>query len=191
MQRRPTFRFVSLALLLSVGASSLRAQVRPPVPAGRTDTTHFMPPLGTIDGVVSDSNLVPIRAAFVSIVGTSIRVGTGPNGRFRIVKVPAGQYLVVVKRVGYHPASGVIEVPASDTLRLSYTLTEVGATELQPVVVSGKAPSVRMKDFAERRKFGFGEFMDEAQIARHNAVYPTELFRQFKAVNVAPNRASS
>src|SRR5438034_11826160 len=98
--------------------------------------------LGTIDGIVSDTTLAPLQAAFVSILGTKIRVGTGPNGRFRVVRVPAGQYLVIVKRVGYRPTSSVIEVPATDTLRLAYTLEQISTT-LDPVVIAEKPMSLR------------------------------------------------
>src|SRR5215212_5065978 len=96
--------FVLFALPLEV--PSLGAQAQPPAPRR----------VGTIDGIVSDTNLVPLQAAFVSVLGTKLRVGTGPNGRFRITKVPAGQYLVIVKRIGYRPTSAVIDVPATDTL---------------------------------------------------------------------------
>lgn len=144
---------------------------------------------GTVDGIVSDTGLVPLQGAFVSILGTKIRVGTGPNGRFRITKVPAGQYLVIVKRVGYHPASSAVEVDASDTLRLSYTLEKLRPEELDPVVVTAKSPSIRMAEFEARRKLGVGEFMTSADIEARNSAFSTELFRKFKSVNVSPNHA--
>ena len=114
---------VAVVVIASPVAHSLYAQPPRAGVASRPDTGRFTRSAGTIDGVVSDTNLVPLRGAFVSILGTKIRVGTGPNGRFRIVDVPAGQYLVIVRRGGYHPTSAVIEVPTTDTLRLSYTLT--------------------------------------------------------------------
>lgn len=146
---------------------------------------------GTIDGIVSDTSLVPLQAAFVSILGTSIRIGTGPNGRFRITKLPAGKYLLLVKRVGYRPVSGIVDVPPSDTLRLSYTLEKLAANELNAVVVTEKSPSMRMAEFEARRKLGVGEFMTAAQIREHNPAYSTELFRRFKSVNVSPNHAGA
>jgi len=165
-------------LLLAVGASSLTAQG---VATTRTP--------GTIDGVVSDTNLAPLHAAFVSIVGTPLRVGTGPNGRFRITKLQPGQYLVIVKRVGYRPTSGVIEVPPGDTVRLSYTLEPI-VTTLPTVSVTEKPFSIRMGEFLARSRAGFGEFMTQEEIEAKNTVYATELFRSFKTVNVSPNRAS-
>jgi hypothetical protein len=145
--------------------------------------------LGTVDGIVSDTGLAPLQGAFVSILGTKIRVGTGPNGRFRITNVPPGQYLIIVKRVGYHPASSAVEVAAPDTLRLSYTLEKLRPEELEAVVVTAKSPSIRMAEFEARRKLGVGEFMTSAEIEQRNSAFSTELFRKFKSVNVSPNHA--
>lgn len=160
------------------------------VPATAQGTAPAPRNLGTIDGVVSDTNLTPLHAAFVSIVGTSLRVGTGPNGRFRITNVKPGQYLLIVKRVGYRPTSGVVEVPASDTLRLSYMLEPV-PVNLPTVTVSEKPFSLRMSEFLARKKAGFGEFMTQEQIEAKNTVYATELFRSFKSIDVSPNHQTA
>lgn len=172
-------RIVVALLLLVFSARAIAAQV-----SGATARTP-----GTIDGVVSDTNLTPLHAAFVSIVGTPIRVGTGPNGRFRITKLQPGRYLVIVKRVGFRPTSGVIEVPPADTVRLAYTLEPI-ATTLATVTVTEKPFSIRMGEFLARRRAGFGEFMTQEEIEAKNTVFATELMRSFKTVNVSPNRTS-
>jgi hypothetical protein len=145
---------------------------------------------GVIDGSVTDTALNPLRGAFVSILNSKIRVGTGPNGRFRITRVPAGQFLVVVKRTGYRPTSAMVEVRASDTLRLAYTLEPVAPT-LDPMIVTEKAISLRLAEFEQRRRAGVGEFMGTAEIDRINTVYATELFRRFMSVNVGPSHTSA
>ena len=169
---------LAIAISASIAALEARAQV---VPARRA--------AGVVDGVVSDTGLSPLQGAFISILGTKIRVGTGPSGRFRITDVPAGQYLLIVKRVGYHPASSAVDVIASDTLRLSYTLEKLRPEELEAVVVTAKSPSIRMAEFEGRRKLGVGEFMTQAEIEERNSAFSTELFRRFKSVNVSPNHA--
>lgn len=156
----------------------------------KADTARSAPAYGVIDGIVSDTNLAPVRGAFVSILSSRIRVGTGPNGRFRINKVPPGQYLVIVKRGGFRPTSSVVDVPASDTLRLSYTLTE-DVNMLAPIAITATQLSVRMRDFESRKKLGFGEFMTQSEIEKRNVVFATELFRRFSTVNVAPSHTSA
>jgi hypothetical protein len=177
---------VSLALAVSPAVAA-QGQVT----ASRTPAPGATRPSGVVDGIVSDTNLVPLQGAFVSILGSNIRVGTGPNGRFRIVRVPEGRHLIIVKRVGFRPTSGVVDVPADDTLRLSYMLDKLRPDELDPVVVTARSPSIRMAEFEGRRKVGIGEFMTEEQIAARNSVFPTELFRGFRSVNVSPSRTGA
>ena len=186
-------RFLPSALLLTlITAAQASAQLtQTPVlrrvqPAEDTTSSRDY---GVIDGSVSDTLLNPLRGAFVSILNSKIRVGTGPNGRFRITKVPAGQFLVVVKRTGYRPTSAVVEVRASDTLRLAYTLEPI--TTLDPMIVTEKAISLKLAEFEQRRRAGVGEFMGTAEIERINTVFATELFRRFMSVNVGPSRTSA
>ena len=177
------------AAIFALPSADLAAQGRVGPPPAAQGVSPLAVRRGTIDGVVSDTTLAPIQAAFVSIFGTTIRVGTGPNGRFRITNLPVGQYLVIVKRVGYHPTSGVVDVPASDTLRLAYTLERLRTEELQPVVVTEKSPSMKMAEFEARRKLGVGEFMTAAEILARNPAFSTELMRKFKSVNVSPDHS--
>jgi hypothetical protein len=187
MLNRPLFSLAavgSITLSLAVvPAAGAQARVGP----GSVSTTAGR---GIIDGIVSDTGLSPLQAAFVSILGTNIRVGTGPNGRFRITQVPEGRYLVIVKRVGYRPTSDVVDVVARDTVRLSYTL-ENADVRLNPVVTSDRAPTIKMQEFDQRRRLGQGEFMTQAEIRERNPAFSTELFRKFKSVYVAPSNSSA
>jgi hypothetical protein len=191
MRHIVTVRLLALAALVGLAAHPSGAQrSAAPVRSTTTDTTGNDRVYVTIDGTVSDTNLAPLRGAFVSILNTKIRVGTGPNGRFRITRVPPGQFILIVTRGGYRPTSAAVEVHAADTLRLSYTLTEAAMT-LAGVTVSEKALSFRMAGFESRRRLGFGEFLTGDEIDRRNTTFATELFRRFTSINVSPSRTSS
>jgi hypothetical protein len=183
-------RYLRSSVLLTTFccAAVAGAQTRALSADARADSMRVGRSFGVIDGVVSDTNLAPLQGAFVTVLSTKIRVGTGPNGRFRITRVPAGEYLIIVKRVGYRPTSAVIDVAPGDTARLSYTLETV-VTELSPVTITEKPSSLRMGEFLARRKLGFGQFMTAEQIQNVNAVFATEIFRRFQGINVSPNRA--
>jgi hypothetical protein len=185
---RALLAFAAVAMA-SGAVPQLRAQGRPPA-FPTTATTPATAPTGTIDGIVSDTNLVPIHAAFVSILGTAIKIGTGPNGRFRITRVPAGQYLVIVKHVGHRPISAVVDVSAADTVRLAYTM-EPAAEMLNAVVISEKAPALRMQEFEQRRRLGTGQFMNQVEIEAKNVPFTTELLRNFLAIYVSPDNSSA
>lgn len=191
MDRIRLFRLLALAGPAALVPAPIRAQqVRPGLPPSAADTTRAKRALGVIDGVVSDTSLVPIQGAQISILRTSLRLGTGPNGRFRIVDVPPGQYLVIVRRLGYRPTSAIVQVPLSDTLRLSYTLEPL-TTTLDPVLVTEKRQSLRLMEFENRRKLGFGQFLTQQEIEQRNSVFATELFRRFLSVNVATSNTKT
>lgn len=188
----------ALVAVLSARAPLAAQQVKRALSGTRPDSSPVVKPqaplpfaatpkpgIGVIDGIVTDTNLVPLLGARVSILRTALQIATGPNGRFRIVDIPSGQYIVIVRRAGFHPTSSVLQVAASDTLRLSYMLARAPA-ELAPVIVTEKRLSARMKDFEYRRKLGFGEFMTQEQIEEHNPGYPTELLRLFSSISVQP-----
>jgi hypothetical protein len=136
-----------------------------------------------IDGLVSDSNLVPLGEAVVSVLGSPLRVTTGDNGRFRIVAVPAGQYIVMVHRVGYAPMSAAIQIGTTDTLRFSFAMHRI-ATALDTVVVSAKRLAARMAEFEERRKLGFGTFITAEDIRQRNPVALGEVLRGIPSISV-------
>jgi hypothetical protein len=159
----------AVLLLFGVGAHRVHAQ---PHPAS-----------GAIDGIVTDTNLVSLGDATASILGSSIQVVTGANGRFRIYAIPAGQYILVVRRLGYEPSSIAVQVVGGDTLRMSFALERI-ATTLDTVVVAAKRYSMRMAEFEGRRKAGFGQFMTQAEIEKRNSVYTSDLMRTFMSVNV-------
>jgi hypothetical protein len=134
--------------------------------------------VGTFDGLVTDTTLAPLADAEVTVLRTSLKVRTGTNGRFRITQLPAGQYVIIVRRLGFHPASGILEVQPNDTLRYSYALVRA-PQGLDTVHVATERRSLRMMEFDDRRKLGEGQFLTQEEIDRHNSVFVSDLVRFF------------
>lgn len=122
----------------------------------------------------------------MSVVGTGARVVTGENGRFRMMQVPPGQYLLVVRRVGFAPTSGIIDVPEKDTLRLSYTLLRSNYL-LDTVRTQGRRVTMRMLDFEQRRQQGIGQFVTQEEIERRGSIQTSDFMRYMRGVQVAVN----
>lgn len=173
---------LSLGLAVSAPAKAQRVNARPS--AVKPDSGKRIARFGAVEGVVSDTNLVPLAGAEISVLRTTLRLTTQASGRFRVNAVPAGQYLLIVKRAGYRPASQVIDVPELDTVRVSYTLERAMLAELDTVRVVAKSQSKRMDEFDARRQLGIGEFMGAEEINKRNSVYATELLRKFGTINV-------
>jgi CarboxypepD_reg-like domain len=163
-------RFIS-ALLLGMLAAVANAQ---PVTTRAT---------GVIDGVVADTGLRPLADVTVTIVGTAIRVVTGTNGRFRLVTVPAGPYVLLVRRIGFESATARVQVDGDDTLRVSFAL-EPAVTSLDTVTVASRSLTPKLADFYERRKHGVGQFLTQDEIEKINAVQASDLFTRFLGIRV-------
>ncbi len=145
--------------------------------------------LSVVDGIVTDSLLRPLGSADVSVVGIGARVVTSENGRFRLLQVPPGQYLLVARRIGFAPTSGIIEVPSSDTLRLAYTLMR-SSNMLDTVRVKERRVSLRMAEFEGRRLQGVGQFITQEEIERRGSSKVSDYLQLMRGINVSPQTSS-
>jgi hypothetical protein len=146
---------------------------------------------GTILGIVADTNLRPVVGADVSFAGSSVHATTDSLGRFRVVHVPAGQFLLIARAIGYRPTTSPVDIMDGDTLRLAFTLEPATAQELATVVVTERTLSKRLQDVEERRKLGFGEFFTRADIEKANAVGIADILRRAKSVRISPGGNSA
>lgn len=137
---------------------------------------------GSIDGVVSDTSLAPLADATITVVGTNIRVVTGANGRFRLVALPAGQSVLLVRHIGFEAATSKVTVADADTLRLSFAL-DAAVASLDPVKIADQNVSPKLAEFYARRKVGPGQFMTEEEIEKQNPVLTSELFARFLGIS--------
>jgi hypothetical protein len=134
-----------------------------------------------VDGAVTDSALRPVGDAVVSIVGTSIAVITGPNGRFLITGVPAGRYTIQVRKIGFEPIAASVESERSDTLHVAFSL-QSAVPVLAGVRVEGERLGPAMREFEDRRARGEGQFITQADITKRNVVFTSQLFRPLLGV---------
>jgi Carboxypeptidase regulatory-like domain len=138
---------------------------------------------GIIDGVVTDSSLVPLSGVHIAINGTSLEVTTPESGRFRFSGVPAGLYVMTVGKLGYKSSLTTIRLAAGDTVRPAYELIPSG-TVLGEVTVTGTRASPTRLDFDARRALGRGKFMTEEEIDKRSSAGATELLRTFSTISV-------
>ena len=140
---------------------------------------------GTIDALVADSTLAPLEGAVGSFPVLGLEVRTQKDGRFRITDLAAGQYTVVVRRVGFVPISTTVTVTAGDTVRRTVVL-RAPQTTLPVVTINVKVavPS----EFEVRRAAAFGEFLGDSEIKKLNLSETRDLLRAFHSVAVSQNR---
>ncbi len=173
-----------LVAMLSIGSGTVQAQSSGSVFDRPANAGPSRAGTGMIEGSVSDTTLRPLNSAEVSIVGVGTRVTTSENGRFRILQVPAGQYLLVVRRIGYAPTSGMIEVSANDTLRLAYMLAR-SVSVLDTSRIRETRVTTRMLAFEQRRAAGVGQFITQEAIERRGSAAASDFLRNVRGVEVS------
>src|SRR4051812_15487228 len=97
------------------------------------------PGTGTIAGRATDAQSgSPLEAVTIAVQGTQLAAITGPDGTFRIGRVPNGSRVITARRIGY--AAGTRTITASDgqTTTVDFAL-QTSAVNLQEVVVTGTA----------------------------------------------------
>lgn len=100
---------------------------------------------GEIRGTVTEaSHGDPLIGANVLLVGTTIGGVTDLEGKFSIKRVPAGQYTVAVRFVGYKQSSKEVTVRAGAATTTDFALVAT-AVQLDEVVVTGQGAAIEKR----------------------------------------------
>jgi hypothetical protein len=140
---------------------------------------------GGVSGAVRDSSGVPIVGAEITLQGGSLRAETDDRGQFLLAKVPAGQLLLHVRRIGFKPDTVELMVMAGQTVPLAITVKRL-AVDLRPVVVYGRQGlRGNMAGFYARKDRGMGRFITREEIEKRNPGNLTDMFRMIAGAQVS------
>ncbi len=144
----------------------------------------------TLIGIVrDDSTSAPISGVSVRIDGTSHQTESNAQGRFSLSSLPAGMYAVTFRRIGYLPTRLDVRLEAGDTTRANPTMIP-SSVALDSILVTGRPEAVRgvgigREAFDERRRRGFGRFIDTDEIRRNEGhLHLDDLLRRLGAVEM-------
>jgi hypothetical protein len=154
------------------------------VAVAQQDSTRLPVRSGIIDGLVADTALVPLEGATISILGSELRVSTRENGRFRMLGLPQGEYVLLVRRLGYEGTTTKVLVEPEAVARLSFALSPV-VRKLAAMEISVRGVSQRMTEFYQRRDEGIGHFITREDIVKHNPVTTFDLLRGIPSIRVS------
>ena len=123
----------------------------------------------TVTGTVTErGSNSPLRGAQVSIVGTRLGSAVDTNGAFTIRGVEGGTVKVRAQMLGYEPVEQTVQVPASGTTTVTFTMSRTAIT-LSGVVVTATG---------EERRRTIGTAMttiDTGQITKSAALNPQDI----------------
>jgi len=122
---------------------------------------------GVVRGSVVDSAGRAVREMRVAIGELDTR--TDPEGRFTLRGVPTGTRPVEASAVGYNPVQGVVDVFADDTAQVTLTTWRVSALDTMRVRASANG-RIRIAQFEERRRQGFGTYLDSTALGRRATI---------------------
>lgn len=147
-------------------------------------------PLYGVRGVVTDETRVPIPDVEVSIEANagSVRViRTATDGMFQFGDVPRGKLTWRVKRIGYAPATGVIEIPFVNSHSSIIIRLKAAPNTLADVIVLGQ--DSRLRQFYDRRSLhASGTFLTHAEIERLNPRFSSDIFRRIPGASIRSAR---
>ncbi|MEP6494125.1 MAG: SusC/RagA family TonB-linked outer membrane protein [bacterium] len=99
---------------------------------------------GTLQGTVTAQGGTPLQEVRVLIVGTSRFGSTGPDGKYKIVGVPAGTAEVRLLRVGYSEQKKSVQVIDGQTATLDFAMS-ASVVQLQEVVTTATGEQRRVE----------------------------------------------
>lgn len=133
-----------------------------------------------ITGTVrADSSRRAIPNVEVLIEGKRHQTTTDDQGRFTL-QSPSGNQVVLFRLVGYQPVRVRAVVGRRDTVQLDAVMVKVTAQELPEVEVKARPapiPGSVMAAFEERRRGGFGTFLDSTDLRRMEYRRMTDILR--------------
>src|SRR5262245_81094 len=138
----PSRRFCVAAFLVAACVSSLGAQT---LPTGRI--------VGRVIDVATGQG---ISDAGIHVVGTTLGVQSGVDGRFSLSKVTAGTVTIQVRRIGYVPktVTGIL-LGESQTVEQNISLVSA-ATQVAATVVTASAERGSVNEALDQQRTAVG-----------------------------------
>lgn len=148
--------------------------------------------IGRITGRIIDAETgQPVAGAGVQVVGTTLGAMSGVDGRYLIVRVPAGTVTITVRRIGYaqKTVTGLM-LPAGGALEQDVTLAEA-KLQLTAVTVSAAAErgSVNSALDAQRTATGIVNAITAEQISKSPDGDAAKAIQRVSGVTVQDGRS--
>lgn len=143
---------------------------------------------GTLRGEIRSGDGRPLPGARIVFWGTGIEANSAANGAYQLRDLPVGTYTVEARALGFLPERRAVDILATGESVANLTLDSFG-TYLDTVKVTTQRifSSRAIQEFEQRKKRGFGYFLDEDAINKRNPFFMADLLRTMPGVTVAPS----
>lgn len=152
------------------------------------------PPLSgqaVLSGLVrEDATRRLLSGVEILVEGSNRSTLSDQAGRYTFESVPRGSQVVLFRAVGFRPVRIRVELGESGVMQLDANLVPF-AVRLDAVVVTGETKQPRgmgREAFEERRRLGFGQFIDSLTLRRSEDRRLSDLLRGHNGMVLAQNR---
>ncbi|MEO7458399.1 MAG: carboxypeptidase-like regulatory domain-containing protein [Gemmatimonadaceae bacterium] len=141
---------------------------------------------GAVTGVVrEDSTNRPVAGAEVVIEKLRRQTTTDGEGKYLLGDLPAGTQVMLVRRIGYQPASAIAVVNRGETRTKDVTLTRTAAQlDTVKVVDRTKSLGIGLAGYEDRRRLGFGHFIDSTFLSNNEHRLLGDVMREISGVSL-------
>lgn len=118
--------------------------------------------------VLVESTEDPIAGVEISIAGQAVSVRSDSGGRFALRGIRPGRHVVLLRAIGFSEYSTTLHFFGGQEIETDFALVPLGQS-LAKVEVKATPPSgdnPRIAEFDERRKFGMGRFVTQAELEK-------------------------
>ena len=137
--------------------------------------------------VVADSTHTPIPLAEVALPELNKSETTNSRGEFRLSGIPAGEYRVSVRRIGYGAADTRLSFGDNETVERRVVLGR--AVTLEAVTVVATARDMMRASFDENKALGLGHFMTRDQIEKYDGMELATVLSTLPSTGIAYGKA--
>jgi len=149
-----------------------------------------------LKGIVrQDSTGFPLEGVEIIAEGAGKQTTSDRNGRFILRDLPYGPQPILFRRISFRPVRRGALLVKGDTARLDVLLISETAQRLEPIAVEArsKPPSVMgvREAFEERRRLGFGKFIDSTVLRANQHRRVADLLRAIPGIQLVRGQACS
>lgn len=145
--------------------------------------------MAAIEGRAIDSSGAPLFGVEVQLLDAPLSARTDSSGRYRLASVVPGLHVVSARKLGFEPASLVVEVAASGIARADFTMTAARVVSLAPITVRSTSSGglTAPAAFHERMSSGQGKFLTDSDLVRLHPRLLSDVIRRVAGLVVTPN----
>ncbi|HVF41068.1 MAG TPA: carboxypeptidase regulatory-like domain-containing protein [Gemmatimonadaceae bacterium] len=148
------------------------------------DTTAAAIRRASLVGTVRTSTGEPIAGATVTVPGSTASVSTGAAGQFSLQGLPSGTRNVLVRRVGYAPATVAVDLTSREPRRIAVVLGKQ-LQLMDPVLVTARRErALETVGFTARRRAGLGAYRTRSDFEKAQPNVLSDIVRHMRGVKV-------